>query len=407
MSGSKKLIRSLRLRNFLSFGPDSEEINLESLNVLIGPNAAGKSNLIDAVDFLRSSCKDFSGPIRQGGGVEEWLWKGAAKTPVAEVEATVFYPNGIMPLRHRISFTMTGQRFELADEAVENERPDVADKSDVRFYYRYQKGHPVISAYPESSESENGSENRTQRKLRREDIALDQSILSQRKEPDMYAEITYLATQYARIMIYRDWTIGRFTSARMPQETKLPEDILLENSANLGLVINHLEHRSGLRKLFLDKMKEFHEPFEDVSVKIHAGTVQVFLHERGLITPVPATRLSDGTLRYLSLLAILCHPEPPPLVCIEDPELGLHPDILPSLAALMIEASQRMQLIVTTQSDILVDSLTDTPEAVLVCDKEDGGTTVKRLDRKDLGNWLKKYALGEIWRMGEIGGKRW
>ena len=95
MSGSKKLIRSLRLRNFLSFGPDSEEINLESLNVLIGPNAAGKSNLIDAVDFLRSSCKDFSGPIRQGGGVEEWLWKGAAKTPVAEVEATVFYPTGL------------------------------------------------------------------------------------------------------------------------------------------------------------------------------------------------------------------------------------------------------------------------------------------------------------------------
>lgn len=405
MLGGKKLIRSLRLRNFLSFGPESEEIFLEPLNVLIGPNAAGKSNLIDAIDFLRSSYRDFSGPIRQGGGVEEWLWKGASRTPVAEIEATVLYPTGIMPLRHRISFTMTGQRFELVDEAVENERREAADLTDVRFYYRYQKGHPVISAYPEPLD--NGSEGRRERKLRREDIALDQSILSQRKEPDMYPEITYLANQYAKIMIYRDWTIGRFTSARLPQGAELPEDLLLENAGNLGLVINHLEHQSGLRKVFLERLKAFYEPFEDISVKIHAGTVQVFIHERGLTTPVPATRLSDGTLRYLSLLTILCHPEPPPLVCIEEPELGLHPDILPSLAELMLEASSRMQLIVTTQSDILVDCLTDTPEAVLVCDKEDGATSAKRLDRKDLEDWLKKYALGEIWRMGEIGGRRW
>jgi predicted ATPase len=405
MLGTKKLIRSLRLTNFLSFGPGSQEIPLESLNVLVGPNAAGKSNLIEAIDFLRMSHKDLLYPIRQGGGIEEWLWKGATDIPVAEIDATVFYPSGIMPLRHKIAFTMRGQRFELVDEAVENEHPEAGSLTDVRFYYRYYSGRPVISVYPDTSDD--SGPNHSERRLRREDIALDQSILSQRREPDLYPQITYLANEYAKIRIYRDWNLGRYTPPRIPQKADMPEEFLLEDTGNLGLVINHLEHQSGFRRIFLDKLKQFHESFEDVSVKIHGGTVQVFLHEKGLTTPVPATRLSDGTLRYLSLLTILCHPDPPPLVCIEEPELGLHPDILPSLADLMIEASNRMQLIVTTQSDIFVDALTDIPEAVLVCDKEDSATTMNRLDRKDLEAWLKKYALGEVWRMGEIGGKRW
>jgi len=403
--GAKKLLRSLKLRNFLSFGPNSKEIPLESLNVLIGPNASGKSNLIEAVDFLRNSCRDLTSPIRGGGGIEEWLWKGSSAIPTAEIDTTIFYPAGLMPLRHNISFTMAGQRFQLVDEAVENERAEAQNLTDVRFYYRYRSGHPVISAYPD--QMENGSPNRTERKLRREDIALDQSILSQRKEPDLYPEITYLGNQYEKLKIYRDWNLGRYTPPRMPQKADLPEDFLLEDAGNLGLVINHLEHLTGFRRLFLEKLKQFHEAFEDISVKIHAGTVQVFLHEKGLATPVPATRLSDGTLRYLSLLTILCHPEPPPLVCIEEPELGLHPDILPTMAELLIEASHRMQIIVTTQSDILVDALSDVPEAVLVCDKEDGATVINRLNRDELKNWLQKYSLGEIWRMGEIGGKRW
>jgi len=122
---------------------------------------------------------------------------------------------------------------------------------------------------------------------------------------------------------------------------------------------------------------------------------------------VPATRLSDGTLRYLCLLAILCHPAPPPVVCIEEPELGLHPDVLPTLADLMKEASDRCQLIVTTHSDVLVDAMTDQPEAVLVAEKHEAGTTLTRLDADKLKPWLEKYRLGQLWTRGEIGGTRW
>jgi predicted ATPase len=406
MLGDKRLIQTIRLQNFLSFGSTAEEIELKSLNVLIGPNASGKSNLIETIDFLRASPIDLTSPIRDGGGVMEWLWKGSPKTPIAEINATIYYPEGIMPLRHRISFTMVGQRFELVDEAVENERPESAWLNDVRFYYRYGRGHPVLSVYTDQS-GEADSRSRTERRLRRENLALDQSVLSQRKDPDLYPEITYLGNQYARIKLYREWNLGRYTPPRLPQKADSPEDFLLEDTSNLGLVLNNLEHQPGIRNLILENLKQFHESFRDVSTRIHGGTVQIFLHENGLNQPIPATRLSDGTLRYLCLLAILCHPTPPPLVCIEEPELGLHPDILPKVAELLIDASHRMQLIVTTQSDILVDALTEVPEAVLVCDKFEGSTTMKRLGKGDLAAWLEKYTLGELWRMGEIGGKRW
>jgi predicted ATPase len=138
---------------------------------------------------------------------------------------------------------------------------------------------------------------------------------------------------------------------------------------------------------------------------INGGTVQVFFTEDDFV--IPATRLSDGTLRYLCLLAILCDPEPPPLICIEEPELGLHPDILPKVADLLRSASRRTQLIVTTHSDILVDAMTETPEAVVVCSKQQGQTIMERLKPDDLREWLKKYRLGQLWTKGEIGGNRW
>ena len=111
-------------------------------------------------------------------------------------------------------------------------------------------------------------------------------------------------------------------------------------------------------------------------------------------------------LRYLCLLAILCDPDPPPLICIEEPELGLHPDILPKLADLLVEASHRTQLIITTHSDILVDAMTERPEVVVVCEKHEGATTMRRLKKDELASWLEKYRLGQLWTKGQIGGTR-
>jgi predicted ATPase len=170
-------------------------------------------------------------------------------------------------------------------------------------------------------------------------------------------------------------------------------------------VLNRLRRDPTVKARVLQALRKLYDGIEDYDVQIEGGTVQVFFQERGIT--VPATRLSDGTLRYLCLLAILCHPNPPPLVCIEEPELGLHPDIIPTIAELLREASSRCQLIVTTHSDILVDAMTDTPEVLLVCEKREGATHLQRLSRTDVQVWLDRYRLGELWTKGEIGGTRW
>jgi predicted ATPase len=220
------------------------------------------------------------------------------------------------------------------------------------------------------------------------------------------AWITYLAQKFSGIKLYREWSFGRYTAPRLPQKTDMPNDFLEHDGSNLGLLLNKLRLVPDSKQKIREYLKLLSEDIDDFDVRIEGGTVQVFLQESGKHI-IPAARLSDGTLRFLCLLAILCHPGPPPLVCIEEPELGLHPDILPAIADLLKDASQRCQLIVTTHSDVLVDALTDQPESVLICEKNENGTSMRRLNVEKLKPWLEKYSLGELWSSGEIGGNRW
>ena len=95
------------------------------------------------------------------------------------------------------------------------------------------------------------------------------------------------------------------------------------------------------------------------------------------------------------------------MIVIEEPELGLHPDVIPKLATLLIEASARSQIVVTTHSRMLIDALADDPESVIVCEKHNGQSTFERLDGERMKVWLEKYSLGDLWGKGEIGGNRW
>ena len=386
-----RLIHRLRLSNLLSFGPDAGEIELRPLNVLIGPNGSGKSNLIEAISLLKAAPQDLIAPIREGGGIGDWIWKGESASQAAQIEAIIENPKGNQALRYALTFAQVGQRFELSDERIESEQAYLGQERPYS-YFAYRKGRPYLY------QSGTG-----QRQLRRRDVNPEQSILSQRRDPDSYPEITYLGEVLRKIYLYREWSFGRSTPPRLPQPADLPNDFLAEDGRNLGLVLNRL--RRGTRKALLEALQELNEGIDDFDTLIQGGTLQLFMEEGDI--SIPATRLSDGTLRYLCLLAIICHPNPPPLVCIEEPELGLHPDILPPLAKLLIEASERCQLIVTTHSDVLVDALTESPESIVVCEKPKDRTEMRRLKRDDLAVWLERYRLGELWRSGELGGNRW
>ncbi len=407
MLGDRRFIETLRLQNLLSFGPDTPPIRLGSLNVLIGPNGSGKSNFLEAVDLLKASATDLVAPIRLGGGTDEWLWKGVKDIPVAEIEAIVTYSDGPFPLNHKISFTSVGQSFELIDETLEDEPTDSASKRNNRYYFRYGKGRPILTRSAEEEiEGEGGGAKKFVR-VRPKEFDLNQSVLSQRRSSESYPEITYLGSSYRRLKFYREWNLGRNTPPRLPQKVDLPNDFLAEDASNLALVLNDLNQQREAKNELVGRLTQLYEQFEMFSTYLHGGTVQVFFQERNLLDPIPATRLSDGTLRFLCLASILCHPMPPPLICLEEPEIGLHPDILPTIAEMLIEASNRTQVVVTTHSDTLVDALSHVPEAVLVCEKESNATTVSRLDQDALHKWLKDYSLGELWRSGELGGNRW
>jgi predicted ATPase len=284
--------------------------------------------------------------------------------------------------------------FEVVDERIENAQP-LPGHNEPFFYYRFQEGSPVVSVRDSDQ----------RRELQRQTIAHDLSILSQRRDPEELPELAHLADRYERIRLYREWTFGRNSVFRTPQAADLRGDILEENLLNLGLFLNHLRGFPKAKTEIRLHLRDLYDGLDDFDVSVRGGTVEVFLTEGDFV--FPASRLSDGTLRYLCLLAILCDPNPPPLICLEEPELGLHPDLLPRLADLLLAASQRTQLVVTTHSDILIDSLTDHPEYVVVCEKQNHQTTATRLSREKLGDWLKDYRLGELWTRGQIGGVRW
>jgi predicted ATPase len=390
------MIRSLTIRDLLSFGDEPTQVELSHLNVLIGPNGSGKSNLIEVLGLLQNAPKELATAISNGGPIEEWLWKGtkgATKPPTALIEAIINPAIG-PALRYRLGFTKAGFRFEITDELVENEHP-LPDKPRSYLYYSFVNGRSMLNY--------RGKE----RRLRQEDIDPQLSILAQRKDPEHYPEITRLGDLFARFRLYRDWEFGTLADVREPCDASLPNEYLEEDGSNLGVVLTRLLNRPRVKDQILDSLRTFYEDTNDLRTSIEGGKVQTRLEEKYLNATVPLIRMSDGTIRWLALLTILLNPDPPPLVCIEEPELGLHPDMIHELAKLLIDASTRMQLIITTHSDRLIEEFTDAPEAVVVCEKIRGASTFRRLNKRQLSSWLKEYSLGQLWTKGQLGGTRW
>ena len=390
------LLHSLGLSNFLSFGPNAKPISLGSLNVLIGPNGSGKSNLIEAISLLRScpvpisarGSDNIQSIISKGGGVDEWIWKGSTNR-TAGIDAVISGAPGKIALRHSLLFTSEQKQFHIIDEYVK----DAASLPNKGNYYRYRDGGISITLGDDLYKVASGL------------VEANVSILAQRNDPQLYPELSYLAKQYAQIAIYRNWTFGRNTVFRDPQRADLRTDRLEEDFSNLGLFLNRLLGIPKVKRKIIERLQDVYDELDDIHINVFAGNVQIFFNEGDF--QIPSTRISDGTMRYLCLLAILCDPAPPPLICIEEPELGLHPDLLPKIADLLRNAATRTQLIITTHSPILIDALTEEPETVLVCEKHDGQTEITRLSRDDLAQWTEKYRLGELWTRGEIGGTRW
>ena len=401
------MLHRLKISGLLSFGPQGIDLPMEPLNVLIGPNGSGKSNLLEVLALLRAAPRELAEPIKRGGGIWEWLWKSDESPGKATLEAFVDDPEKDNSLRHVLEFTDHGGRFEVTDERIEC--------AETEFAYRLHQGQHTFdiqtepknqrtSSRPILSDSATIVSESLGPNMYRERTKPEESVLSQVRDAQTYPALHCLQEQYERIRLYRNWAFGPAAELRRNQSTHDPSDFLNEGGANLALVLSHFQGEDK-RKL-VAALQELFDGIVDVNCPVTGGTVSLFLEERDG-RQIPASRLSDGTLRYLCLLAILLHPEPPSLVAIEEPELGLHPDLLPTLSDLLVQASERSQLIVTTHSDVLVDALTDKPESIVVCEKHAGQTAMERLDKDELAKWLEEYSLGNLWTSGQLGGNRW
>ncbi|HYL38179.1 MAG TPA: AAA family ATPase [Bryobacteraceae bacterium] len=381
------------LENILSFRnallPD-----LGSVNILIGPNASGKSNLLDALSLLQAvPTNNLAGPISRGGGIQEWLWRGqGSNTGIATIECDLEVEKSRVPLHYLLSI-QEANPFTIREERL---IPLTRGANSARPFFDRHNGRIVFSGRV----NEIGDQ-----------IPSAESALSSFRDPTKKRELTAVGKGFEAIRIYRnfDTSLGPGGGARHGVSTSyLPVSGLAEDGFNLALILSRMRINGSIQRVE-SYLSQFVERFGEVHVDPTGGMARLYIREQGLQRPTPGLRLSDGTLKLLCLLVVLFNSESESsLVCIDEPETGLHPDAVRLLARAITEASPRMQLIIATHSDALVDEFSDTPEAVVVCENDArNGTAFKRLSRKKLKAWLQDYSLGELWRKGAIGGNPW
>ncbi|MBA3240759.1 MAG: AAA family ATPase [Acidobacteria bacterium] len=390
------LFQELLIEGLLSFG-EKTRFEFGQLNILVGPNGSGKSNLIDCVRVFRSAPLDIQEAFKDSG-FEEWLYKGASKQPgSAFLQVTAKLPELPGSICHQLRLGPPLRSRAPLEERVFDAGAE-SEKTDSYFAGSHRS---------KATMSVSGTgRRRRERKLGANEYDPFQSILSQIRDIGQYPEITRLAGLYTSIRIYSEWTFGRNSNLREATPTGRSDTTLSESMSDLALALNGLEKTDTHQKI-RDLLKELKETYRDYVTRILFGRVGLELMELPFDLPLPAKRLSDGTLRFLALAAILLQSNPPPLICLEEPELGMHPDMIRIVAGMIVDASTKTQLIITTHSEHLLTALQDDFDALFAFDAGLAGSIVRCFSREEYKDWRQEHTLGDLWTSGELGGNRW
>jgi predicted ATPase len=233
----------------------------------------------------------------------------------------------------------------------------------------------------------------------------DPSETSLGQVPRMFQEPERFRAVLASSTLYHALDVSPRSPVRLPQSMR-PALLPGRDGENLVSCLYYLRETEPDRfEAIGDMLRVVFPNFERMSFPpVAAGLLGLAWHERPYPQPMYTHELSEGTLRFLWLLALLQSPNLPTVTLIDEPEVSLHPEMLYLLVELFREAAMRKQLIVATHSEQLVRFLD--PSELVVCDlDESGGTTTTRADDMELDVWLKKYSLDELWGMGRLGGR--
>ena len=392
------LIERLQVKGLLSFGPDGIDLPLEPLNVIIGPNGSGKSNLLKVLALLRAAPDNLSAYAMETGDVWDWFWQPSGYDANASIDVTAASSSSSASTHHSLAFSPHEDCFKVGREE-----------------FRHVMGSSIVNVVRADATGKvflHGSETPTDGLI----LPIGKSVLSLQSDirksntvsglNERHAQLVFmfLCGDYSRIQLHRNWIFGDTAPLRQEQSAGSWGHWLFKHGENLANVLSNFS--ASNRDKLTKRLARFYDGIVGISTPVNDGKVSLLLEESG-DRHIPAARLSDGTLRYLSLLTVLLDPHPPPLIGIEEPELGLHPDMVFDLAPLLVEASERTQLVVTTHSPTLIDALTDHSSSVVACDKYDGQTRFRRVNPEALASWIGDRGLGEVWADGGIGGNRW
>ncbi|MBD2183540.1 AAA family ATPase [Planktothrix sp. FACHB-1355] len=367
----------------------SIEIELRPLTVMIGANGIGKSSFLEIFSLLAASANgQLQSKISEFSGLNQMLTRDKADSMSISLSMPVENQN---PLNYCLQLASKGQFYEIAVETLTQQRNLAATAP---FKYIDSRGLDIKYYDPEYE------------RLLRPNWEHNPLETSLSQVPKMYKEPETLRKKLALCSFYRAWelNVAPRSPMRLPQAMR-PAKLPGFNGEDLVSCLYYLRETDRDRfEIVEDTLAAAFPDFERLSFPpVAAGTLAMTWKDKNFSQPLYMDQLSEGTLRFIWLVTLLQSRDLTSVTLIDEPEVSLHPELLRLLVHLMREASQRTQLIVATHSDRLIRFLE--PNEVLVCDAEDGLTTMTWADSLDLEKWLEEYSLDEIWAMNLIGGQ--
>ena len=396
---AKMKIIKLEVEGFRSLR--SQSWTPDDLNVLIGPNASGKSNVLRVLEMLSVASRGGLGKlIQQEGGMEPLLWDGEVDQVKLRVKTTPAEANRDIA-RDSLTYELTLSRLgRTSDYRIDYEV--------LGNYYRVEQGssqQPFKLIERAASRGVLFDEGEHSLVAPEASIPDDETLLSLVSGP--FTQNRHLTTYQKELStwkIYQGFQTHREAPIRSPQVTRA-ESQVSSDGQNLVSVLHSLytSSRDFKNEINTAMKAAFGDDFEELVFPPAADQrIQLRVRWKSLKREQSAADLSDGTLRFLFLLAVLANPSPPPLIAIDEPEMGLHPSMLPIVAEYARDASNRSQIILTTHSPELLDSFGDKPPTTTVVERHEGETKLRVISGDELGYWLKQYTLGDLFRSKEL-----
>ncbi len=377
------MIKSITLSNFFSFA-EKQTVELDPyVNILIGINGSGKSNFIKAIELLSRGIEE--------EGMEKvvkewWNWGNIKNHKFHNDKVSI-----------ELIYTFDGEK--TFDTFPEYKKSDWTYHLKPLSYEDNEYGNGNVP----TSETINFSLGENQLSFKYLD---DERRLFTHRLTFQHKAIGKLRSQIEEIVVYDDIdasSIRKRAADYGKNDTRLNPSI--ENFA--GLLYHLYIHYPEYNKI-KELLREVNPYFKDISfIANGSNSIQITMEEGGLPLEVVIQHISTGTLKFLALLAILYNPNRGKVVCLEEPEQGLHPDMINTIAKGIKHAARTgTQMIVATHSPILLDSFL--VDDMLVFEKDENNETrVTRKTEEDYENWVNDYSTGQLWMTGKMGGTRW